>query len=174
MIGRFQTFDTKVNFALSEWPKDDRLTMVYWLPNDDLIHQYYFCRTNPVVCGFRTFDRRDLEIHEQSCRVTSIDEGKQWWYRPAESDVKELIADGLLDEKFEDFTQNELVTFDIETQQMEKEQGNLLVPLSIAVSSTIDRDRYFERFSSNASDGEKMVFEFLNYLESLYAKFREK
>ena len=175
MIGRFETFNTKINFALLEWPKDDRLKMVWWLPNDELIHRYYFCRANPVECGFKTFDRRDLEIHEQSCRVTSIDEGKQWWYRPRESDVNELIADGVLDEKFKDFTQNELVTFDIETQLMRTEnQGNLVVPLSIAVSSTIDNDRYFERYSSDAIDGEKMVFEFLDYLESLYVKFQEK
>ena len=167
-------FEKKINFALPAWPKDDHLNMVWWLPNDELIHRYYFCRANPVVCGFRTFDRRDLEIHEHTCRVTSIDEGKQWWYRPRESDVNELIADGLLDEKFRDFTQNELVTFDIETQRMEKEEGNLLVPLSIAVSSTLDNDRYFERCSSDAIDGEIMVFEFLDYLESLYMKFREK
>ena len=168
-------FDKKINFALPEWPKDNQLQNVWWLPNDELIHEYYFCRTHPVKCGYRTFDRRDLDIHEYSCRVTSIDEGKQWWYRPRESDVNELIADGLLEEKFTDFTQNELVTFDIETQLMKTgNQGNLLVPLSIAVSSTIDNDRYFERCSSDAIDGEKMVFEFLDYLESLYIKFIEK
>ena len=49
----------------------------------------------------------------------------KWWYRPRESDVNELIADGVLDEKFKDFTQNELVTFDIETQLMRTENQGM-------------------------------------------------
>lgn len=167
-------FDRKINFALPKWPNDDHLEMVYWLPNIEMVHEYYYCRVHPEQCGYKTFDRRDLEIHEGTCRVVSIDEGKQFWYHPVDSDVNELISDGLLSEEVRDYSQDEIVTFDIESYLANMNQGNQVVPLSIAVSSTIDTDKYFERASSDVSAGENMVFEFLDYLESLYAKFKER
>ena len=86
--------------------------------------------------------------------------------------IHELIQDGVLSNKLENFTIDNFTTFDIEVVQ-KKNEDKLLSPISIAVASTFSCDRYFERKSSQPKDGDIMIGEFMNYLVRIYSQYRE-
>ena len=71
---------------------------------------------------------------------------------------------------FNQLPQEHLVTFDIETFK----RGEILVPVSIAVSSTLAGPMYFERSSDKPKDGFIMVSKFMEYLQYLQRELMEQ
>ena len=64
---------------------------------------------------------------------------------------------------FSRFRQKHHVCYDIETFS----QKNVCIPVSIAVASTLDRPRYFEKADDTPEAGHAMIFEFMDYLVEL-------
>ena len=71
---------------------------------------------------------------------------------------------------FNQYPQEHFVVYDIETFP----RNGILVPVSIAVSSTLTGPMYFERASDDPKDGFTMVSQFLDYLEYLHRELLEQ
>ena len=82
--------------------------------------------------------------------------------------MDEIIDAGFLPESYRTYRNTHLATFDIEVCQVEES----LKTISIAVGSTLDSVKYFERQSSEAKDYQKLVNEFMTYLVELQAEMQ--
>ena len=71
---------------------------------------------------------------------------------------------------FNELPQEHFSVYEIETFK----RNGILVPISIAVSSTLAGPMYFERSSDKPEDGYKMVTEFMNYLQYLQRLLMEQ
>ena len=78
-----------------------------------------------------------------------------------------MVKDKILPETLLDFKVTDLACFDIETVDRNVEGESDLMPISIAVASTLEDTKYFERSSSSPEDGVKLVADFLDYLDHL-------
>ena len=145
-----------VNIAVDTWPP----TETFWLPSSNLIQNRFFCKTKK--CGFSS-DRTDhLKTHEEKC--TGIQEiiPKQTLYGLKDDCHTKLKKIFNMDIP----NQNHLAVYDIETFN----NGKHLIVVSIAVASTLDDPKYFQRINDDPESGYLLVKQFMEYLLFLQKK----
>ena len=109
-----------------------------------------------------------MVLHEGTCKDEQEIKSKEKKYGP-ENDAVSLLTDSFnLD--FNQYPQQHFAVYDIETFV----RNGILVPVSIAVSSTLTEPMYFERTSDDPKDGFTMVSQFLDYLEYLHRELLEQ
>ena len=109
-----------------------------------------------------------MELHEHSCTDKQQVNSKMKSYGCKNDEITQLTQIFNLD--FNDYPQEHLVVFDIETFK----RDGILVPVSIAVSSTLAGSMYFERSSDDPDAGFEMVSQFLNYIQYLHRELHEQ
>ena len=100
-------------------------------------------------------------MHELKCTDQQQVNAKQKVYGSKNDEV--AILSDMFNLDFNKYPQEHFATFDIETFN----RGGILVPISIAVSSTLEGPTYFERSNDDPESGFKMVTKFLDYLQYL-------
>ena len=152
-----------INIAVKSWPADT----FWWLPTEHLIRQKYFCTKHPEKCQYESAFPKNVEQHMQTCEVeTKICSRRKYYGKPT-TIMDDIVDMGFLPEEFRFYQVKQLATYDIETSQ---EADGRLKPMSIAVGSTFEEPRYFERRSSDPEDFQRMVNEFLLYLIELHSQ----
>lgn len=101
------------------------------------------------------------------CSVETNVKSVQHSYGDIKTHISSLVKDKILPETLLDFKVTDLACFDIETVDRNVEGESDLMPISIAVASTLEDTKYFERSSSSPEDGVKLVADFLDYLDHL-------
>ena len=157
-LGVFKT----PNWSVDGWSK----SQMFWLPSSNLIDNTYIC-SKTESCTHREIQKRDIEKHEKRC--TDIQEiiTKQEQYGCNNDEVSKLSK--ILNIDFSKFRQEHFCCYDIETFN----NGRVCVPVSIAVASTLDGPRYFEKADDTPEAAYQMVVEFMNYLMELQQKLLE-
>ena len=148
----------EINIGVHQWPSTD----VFWLPTN-LITNSFIC-TQTEKCYYTTNRKTDLIRHEKECKDTQNVEGRQEEYGSGNDEVGKLSE--ILNIDFSQFRQQHLCCYDIETFS----NGGILVPVSIAVASTLDGPRYFEKINDTPEATYQMVKEFIDYLVELQQK----
>ena len=148
-----------INIGVFDWPTTD----VYWLPSENLINNSYRC-TKTKTCFYTTNRLTDLNRHEQKCTDTQEVEGRQEEYGGPNNEVSKLSK--IMNIDLSEFRQKHHVCFDVETFG----KGEVCVPVSIAVASTLDGPKYFEKTDDSVEAGYQMVTEFMDYLVKLQEK----
>ena len=145
-----------VNIAVDTWPP----TKTFWLPSDNLIENRFFCKTKK--CGFSSDRMDNLRTHEAKC--TGIQEimPKQTLYGLKDDASTKLLRIF----KMNIPNQNHLAVYDIETFN----NGKHLIVVSIAVASTLDNPKYFQRQNDHPDSGYEIVRQFMDYLLFLQKK----
>ena len=115
-----------------------------------------------------------MKVHEENCQVETTVAGKQTPYGKPYDMIEDLIENEILSEEMRGFTINHFCVYDIEVVQKLIGDETRLIPISIAVSSTFTEDRYFERKSSSAEDGDKMISDFMDYLVEINELYRNQ
>ena len=106
-------------------------------------------------------------MHELKCTDEQQVNSRQKVYGGKNDEVS-LLSD-MFNLDFNKYPQEHFATFDIETFKRE----GILVPVSIAVSSTLEGPKYFERSNDDPESGFKMVTKFLDYLQYLHRLLME-
>ena len=150
--------DGEINIGVYKWPTTD----VFWLPTN-LITNSFIC-TKTQKCYYTTNRKTDLIRHEKKCKDTQSVEGRQEEYGSGNHEVGKLSE--ILNIDFSQFRQQHLCCFDIETFC----NGRILIPVSIAVASTLDGPKYFEKSNDTPEAAYQMIKEFMNYLVKLQEK----
>ena len=145
-----------VNVAVDQWPP----TELFWLPSDNLIQNKFFCKTNK--CGFSSDRMNNLRTHEAKC--TGIQEiiPKQTLYGlhdDCHTKLKKIFNMDIPNQKH-------MAVYDIETFN----NGKHLIVVSIAVASTLDGPKYFQRKNDDPESGYLIVKQFMKYLLFLQKK----
>ena len=145
-----------VNVAVDQWPP----TETFWLPSDNLIQNRFFCKTNK--CGFSSDRLQHLKTHEAKC--TGIQEiiPKQTLYGlqdDCHAKLKKIFNMDIPNQKH-------MAVYDIETFN----NGKHLIVVSIAVASTLDDPKYFQRKNDDPESGYLIVKQFMEYLLFLQKK----
>ena len=91
-------------------------------------------------------------------------EGRQQQYGCLNDEVLRLSE--IMDIDLSEFRQKHHVCFDIETFG----KGEVCIPVSIAVASTLDGPKYFEKADDTLEAGYQMVKQFMDYLMNLQEK----
>ena len=150
--------DPIINCAVEDWPSN----YLYWLPCQSLVDKEMVCTKSPT-CKFTFEYESELKRHEKICSMEQKVVSKQKLYGSPKSKLQEIIEAGYLPESFQSYRNTTLSTFDIETVQVQEK----LQVISIAVGSTLDQVKYFERNSSAPEDYQKLVDQFMEYLIEL-------
>ena len=149
-----------INLAVKSWPADT----IWWLPSEHLIRRKYFCTKFPDQCQYESTNENHVKEHMEKCEVeTEISSQRKYYGKPS-TIMDDIVDMGFLPEEFYSYQVDQLATYDIET--CEDEDG-ILRPISIAVGSSMDEPKYFERKSSNPDEYQKMINEFMSYLMDL-------
>ena len=148
-----------INIGVYDWPTTD----VYWLPSGNLINNSFMC-TQTKTCYYTTNRITDLNRHEKNCTDEQKIEGRQQQYGCKNDEVSKLSE--IMNIDFSPYRQKHHVCFDIETFG----KGEVCVPVSIAVASTLDKPKYFEKSDDTLEAGYQMVKEFMDYLMKLQKK----
>ena len=148
----------EINIGVHQWPSTD----VFWLPTN-LITNSFIC-TKSEKCYYTTNRKPNLIRHEKTCKDTQTVEGRQEEYGSGNDEVGKLSE--ILNIDYSQFRQQHLCCYDIETFS----NGGILIPVSIAVASTLDGPRYFEKSNDTPEATYQMVKEFLEYLVELQQK----
>jgi len=145
-----------VNIAVDTWPP----TQTFWLPSDNLITNTFFCKT--AKCGFSSDRMDNLRTHEAKC--TGIQEimPKQTLYGLKDDASTKLLRIFNMNIP----NQNHLAVYDIETFN----NGKHLIVVSIAVASTLEGPKYFQRLNDHPDSGYLLVKQFMEYLLFLQKK----
>ena len=151
-----------INIGVYDWPTTD----VYWLPSPNLINNSFLC-TKTKACYYTTNRINNLIRHEEGCKDVQEIEGRQQEYGCQTNEVSKLSE--IMDIDFSGFRQKHHVCFDIETFG----KGEVCIPVTIAVASTLDGPKYFEKADDTPEAGYQMVKEFMNYLMKLQEKLLE-
>lgn len=147
---------TNHNLAVDQWPP----VKIYWLPSENLIQNEYFCSTEK--CGYSSDRPDNLKTHEINC--TGI-----------QQIITQQVPYGLIKNPIAKFknlyninleNESHWAVFDIETFT----NGSCLVPVSIAVASTIEKPAYFQRLNDHPQSGFQLVVQFVKYLLKLQQK----
>ena len=145
-----------VNVAVDQWPP----TELFWLPSDNLIQNKFFCKT--TKCGFSS-DRMDhLRTHEAKCSGIQEIIPKQTLYGlqdDCHTKLKKIFNMVIPNQKH-------MAVYDIETFN----NGKHLIVVSIAVASTLDCPKYFQRKNDDPESGYLIVKQFMKYLLFLQKK----
>ena len=147
--------DGEINIGVYKWPTTD----VFWLPTN-LITNSFIC-TKTEKCYYTTNRKTDLIRHEKTCKDTQNVQGRQEEYGSGNDEVGKLSE--ILNIDFSQFRQQHLCCYDIETFS----NGKILIPVSIAVASTLDGPKYFEKSDDTPEAAYQMVKEFIDYLVEL-------
>ena len=148
-----------INIGVYDWPTTD----VYWLPSDNLISNSFMC-TKTKNCYYTTNRLPNLKRHEKGCTDVQEIISKQMEYGCKNDEVSKLSE--IMDIDLSKFRQKHHVCFDIETFG----KAEVCVPVSIAVASTLDGPKYFEKADDTLEAGYQMVKEFMDYLIQLQEK----
>ena len=148
-----------INIGVNDWPSTD----VFWLPSSNLINNSYMC-TKTKNCYYTTNRKIDLVRHEKKCTDIQQIISKQLQYGSLNDQLSKVGE--LMDMDFSNFRQKHHVCFDIETFG----KNDICVPVSIAVASTLDGPRYFEKTDDTLEAAYQMVCEFMDYLVELQQK----
>jgi len=105
-----------------------------------------------------------LNRHEENCTDVQKIISKQLQYGCKNNEVSKLSE--IMDIDLSEFRQKHHVCFDIETFG----KGEVCVPVSIAVASTLNKPKYFEKTDDSVEAGYQMVKEFMDYLMKLQEK----
>ena len=154
-----------LSIAVTSWPIRTMDTNIVWLPNESLIEKVYHCTKHPGVCFYRSRHSHHVKDHMESCTTETNIVSVQQAYGNISTHMSRLVREKILPEELLDYKVAHMCAFDIET--VNRDQESDLIPISIAVASTLDQPRYFERASSSPEDGLKMIYDFLNYLDHL-------
>ena len=148
-----------INIGVYDWPTTD----VYWLPSDNLISNSFMC-TKTKNCYYTTNRLPNLKRHEKGCTDVQEIISKQMEYGCKNDEVSKLSE--IMDIDLSEFRQKHHVCFDIETFG----KAEVCIPVSIAVASTLDGPKYFEKADDTLEAGYQMVKEFMDYLLKLQEK----
>ena len=148
-----------INIGVYDWPTTD----VFWLPSDNLINNSFMC-TKTKNCHYTTNRITNLKRHETGCTDVQKIISKQMEYGCQNDEVSK--ASEIMDIDLSKFRQKHHVCFDIETFGKKE----VCVPVSIAVASTLDGPKYFEKADDTLQAGYQMVKEFMDYLLELQEK----
>lgn len=107
-------------------------------------------------------------MHEQKCTDEQQINSKMKVFGGKNCEMVQLME--MFDFDFSLNPQKHFATFDIETFA----RGGILVPVSIAVSSTLTEPEYFERSNDDPESALEMVEKFLDYLEYLHRLLLEE
>lgn len=145
-----------INVGVHQWPSTD----VYWLPSDNLINNRYMCSKTPKC--FYTCDRiTNMMKHEKNCTDVQKILSQQLQYG-SQSDQVTKVSE-IIDLDLVPFRQRHFCCYDIETFG----KNDVCVVVSIAVASTLDDPRYFEKSDDTPEAGYKMICDFIDYLFEL-------
>ena len=148
-----------INIGVYDWPTTD----VYWLPSENLINNSFMC-TQTKTCYYTTNRITNLKRHQENCTDVQKIEGRQQQYGCQNDEVLKLSE--IMNIDFSRYRQKHHVCFDIETFG----KGEVCVPVSIAVASTLDGPKYFEKADDTTEAGYQMVKQFMDYLLELQEK----
>ena len=148
-------------YKTPDWSVDDwSESQLYWLPSSNLIDNSHVCKKT-ASCFHKTKRRNDMDKHEEKCKDIQEIITKQVQYGCTSNEVTKLS--NILQTDFSQFPQNQFCCFDIETFK----NDSVCVPVSIAVASTLDGPRYFEKFDDTPEAAYQMVADFMDYLLEL-------
>ena len=153
----------EINIGVYNWPSTD----VYWLPSKNLIPNVYIC-SKSENCYFQSNRKHDVEVHEKKCKDVQQINSIQAEYGSKNDEV--ALLSEILNIDYSQFRQTEFATYDIETFS----NGSILIPVSIAVSSTLAEPKYFERLDDTPEATYQMVIDFMVYVLGLQQKLLEK
>ena len=156
-----------MNLGATKWPTQK----IYWLPNHQNILKKHVCDENES-CNYKTTESANLRIHKETCKVETTVTGLQQPYGQPQDMIDELIRNEILSEEMRNFTIDHFCVYDIEVVQRDIGGETRLIPISIAVSSTFTEDRYFERKTSQPTDGDNMISDFMDYLTEIYELYK--
>ena len=145
-----------INIGVYNWPPSD----IYWLPSNNLIENSYTCNKTEK-CRYTCNRWSNMVKHEKRCTGVQTIESHQVQYGSKNNEVSKLSH--IMGMDFSRFRQKHLVCYDIETFS----QNKVCIPVSIAVASTLDQTRYFEKANDTPEAEHAMVFEFMDYLVEL-------
>ena len=146
-----------IDIGVHDWPTTD----VFWLPSENLINNSYIC-SKSKECYYTCSRRDDMKKHEKKCKDVQEILSQQLIYGGQNDPVSKLSE--IMDIDFSNFRQRHFCCFDIETF------GQVCGPVSIAVASTLDGPRYFEKSNDTPEAAYKMICEFIDYLLELQQK----
>ena len=164
-------YDGEINLGVYKTPdwsiEDWSRSQLFWLPSSNLIDNRYIC-TKTESCTYTTKQKRDMDKHEKGCTDIQQIITKQV---PFGSDIDEVAKlSKFLNIDFSRFRQEEFCCFDIETFS----KGQVCTPVSIAVASTLDEPKYFEKADDTPEAAYQMVAEFMDYLMELQQMLLDK
>lgn len=148
--------DGEISIGVYDWPP----TEVFWIPSVNLINNSYIC-TKTEKCYYTTNRKKDLERHEKKCTDVQTIISKQIHYGSINDEVAKMTE--ILNIDYTQFRQRHLVCYDIETFSY----NGVCIPVSIAVASTLDGPKYFEKSDDTPEATKQMVTEFMEYLLEL-------
>ena len=155
--------------------------------SDNHIEAIYNCELFPGICSYTTNLKANLERHVASCVNETKVFSKQIALGNGKKTMDELIENTGLTSDLRDYRVTKFVVYDIETLEEcpcdyindnSDENRNVQAYLklaTIATASNLDGDepRYFERLTSNPTDEQKLVNQFMDHLFELVKKHKE-
>ena len=164
MVGFYSRFvptgtDGFVNIGVQNWPSKD----VYWLPSQNLVSNTFLC-SKTENCYYRTNRRFNIEKHERKC--TDVQQVLSCQEEFGSQNDEVTKASKIMDIDLSQFRQKNFCCFDIETFG----KNDVCVPVSIAVASTLDGPKYFEKTDDSPEATHQMVSDFMEYLLELQEK----
>ena len=145
-----------INIGVYDWPTTD----VFWLPSQNLINNSFMC-TKSENCFYTCNTKKDIAKHEKRCTDVQKIISKQVEYGNQSDEASKLSH--IMDFDFTKLRQRHFCCFDIETFT----KNDVCIPVSIAVASTLDGPKYYEKADDSPEAGYEMVCEFIDYLLDL-------
>ena len=152
--------NAELNIAVDVWPPQT----IYWLPSRNLFQNQHFCETEK--CGYRASRSDNLKRHEKNCTNIQKVTPKQELYGRKNDVITKLKNISNFDLE----RQTHMLVYDIETFN----NGEILVPVSIATATTLDEPKYFQRIDDDPESGYRLVKEFMEYLLKLQKELVKK
>ena len=153
-----------INIGIKSWPAES----IWWLPSDNLILTKFTCTKFPGICQFECTRQTYLDRHIETCEAETQISSRRKYYGQSQTIMDEICDKGYLPSHFRHFRVTDLATVDIETCQT----NDILKPISIAVGSTFEPPKYFERRLSSAKDFQILINEFMTYLFELHEQIQ--
>ena len=149
-----------LNIAVDVWPPQT----IYWLPSTNLFQNQHFCETEK--CGYSASRVATLKRHEKNCTNVQKVTPKQELYGRKNDVITKLKNISNFDLE----RQTHMLVYDIETFN----NGEILVPVSIATATTLDEPKYFQRINDDPESGYLLVKEFMEYLLKMQKELVKK
>ena len=147
------------NWSVETWPK----SQLYWLPSENLVSNSFLC-SKTKKCYYKANRKFNIEKHEKKCTDVQQIISCQDEFGSQNDEVTK--ASKIMDIDLSQFRQNNFCCFDIETFG----KNDVCAPVSIAVASTLDGPKYFEKTNDSPEATYQMVSDFMEYLLELQEK----